>query len=82
MRYFGPQILFYAIWNKGVLNLAHLTDNMQRQKKSKEIYIYSSSLVRFEHFGRGGGFLFCGNTNKRFLQFLKFDFEVLHPRLL
>ena len=40
MRYFGPQILFYAIWNKGFLDHAHLTDGMQRQKKSKKhIYI-------------------------------------------
>ena len=41
MRYFGPQILFYAIWNKGFLDHAHLTDGMQWQKKSKKhIYIY------------------------------------------
>ena len=40
MRYFGPQILFYAIWNKGFLDHAHLTDGMQWQKKSKKhIYI-------------------------------------------
>ena len=38
--------------------------------------------MRFEHFGRGGGFLFCGTKNKNFLKFLKFDFEDLHPRLL
>ena len=44
--------------------------------------VQCSSLMRFEHFGRGGGFLFCGTTNKKFLKFLKFDFEVLHPRLL
>ena len=42
--------------------------------------VHSSSLMRFEHFGRGGGFLFT--TNKKFLKFLKFDFENLHPRLL
>ena len=36
MRYFGPQILFYAIWNKGFLDYAHLTDGMQWQKKSKK----------------------------------------------
>ena len=84
MGYFGPQILFYAIWNKGFLDHAHLTDGMQWQKKSKKhIYIAQcSSLMRFEHFGRAGGFLFCGITNKKFLKFLKFDFEVLHPRLL
>ena len=35
MRYFGPQVLFYAIWNKGFWDHAHLTDGMQRQKKSK-----------------------------------------------
>ena len=33
MRYFGPQILFCAIWNKGFLDHAHLTDSMQWQKK-------------------------------------------------
>ena len=36
MRYFGPQILFYAIWNKGFLDHAHLADGMQWQKKSKK----------------------------------------------
>ena len=36
MRYFGPQVLFYAIWNKGFLDHAHLTDGMQWQKKSKK----------------------------------------------
>ena len=41
MRNFGPQTLFYAIWNKGFLDYAHLTDGMQWQKKSKKhIYIY------------------------------------------
>ena len=30
------QILFYAIWNKGFLDHAHLTDGMQWQKKSKK----------------------------------------------
>ena len=40
MRYFGTQILFYAIWNKGFWDHAHLTDDMQWQKKSKKhIYI-------------------------------------------
>ena len=39
MRYFGPQILFYAIWNKGFLDHAHFTDGMQWQKKSKK-HIY------------------------------------------
>ena len=39
MRYFGPQILFYAIWNKGFLDHAHLTDGMQWQKSKKHIYI-------------------------------------------
>ena len=40
MRYFGPQVLFYAIWNKGFWDHAHLTDGMQWQKKSKKhIYI-------------------------------------------
>ena len=40
MRYFGPQILFYAIWNKGFVDHTHLTDGMQWQKKSKKhIYI-------------------------------------------
>ena len=34
-RYFGPQILFYAIWNKGFWDHADLTDGMQWQKKSK-----------------------------------------------
>ena len=38
MRYFGPQILFYAIWNKVFLDHAHLTDGMQRQKSKKHIY--------------------------------------------
>ena len=36
MRYFGPQVLFCTIWNKGFWDLAHLTDGMQRQKKSKK----------------------------------------------
>ena len=36
MRYFGPQILFYAVWTKGFLDHAHLTDGMQWQKKSKK----------------------------------------------
>ena len=36
MRCFGPKILFYAIWNKGFLDHAHLTDGMQWQKKSKK----------------------------------------------
>ena len=31
-----PQILFYAIWNKGFLDHVHLTDGMQWQKKSKK----------------------------------------------
>ena len=35
MRYFGPQILFYAIWIKGFWDHAHLTDGMQWQKKFK-----------------------------------------------
>ena len=40
MRYFGPQILFFAFWNKGFLDHAYLTDGMQWQKKSKKhIYI-------------------------------------------
>ena len=40
MRYFSPQVLFYAIWNKGFWDHAHLTDGMQWQKKStKHIYI-------------------------------------------
>ena len=45
-------------------------------------YDEAHRLLRFEHFGRGGGFLFCGTTNKKFLKFLKFDFEDLHLRLL
>ena len=41
IRYFGPQILFNGIWNKGFLDHAHLTVGMQWQKKStKYIYIY------------------------------------------
>ena len=41
MRYFGPHILFYAIWNKGLWDHTYLTDGMQWQKKSKKnIYIY------------------------------------------
>ena len=41
MRYLGPQVLFYAIWNKAFGDHAHLTDRMQWQKKSKKhIYIY------------------------------------------
>ena len=41
MRYFGPQILFYAIWNEGFLDHAHLTDGMQWQKKfKKHVYTY------------------------------------------
>ena len=41
MRYFSSQILFCAIWNKGFLDHAHLTDGMQWQKKSKEhVYNY------------------------------------------
>ena len=39
MRYFGPQVLFYAIWNKGFLDHAHLTDGMQWQKSKKRVYI-------------------------------------------
>ena len=40
MRYFGPQVLFYAIWNEGFLDHAHLTNGMPGQKKSKKhIYI-------------------------------------------
>ena len=39
MRCFGPQILFYAIRNKGFLDHAHLTDGMQWQKSKKHIYI-------------------------------------------
>ena len=45
-------------------------------------FMQSSSLMRFEHFGRDGGFLFCGTTNKKFLKFLKFDIENIHPKLL
>ena len=45
MRYFGPQILFYAIWNKGFLDHAHLTDGMQWQKKSKKIDAFYASDV-------------------------------------
>ena len=41
MRHFGLQILFYAIWSKGFLDHAHLTDGMQWQKKSKKhTYMY------------------------------------------
>ena len=40
--YFGPQILFYAIWDKGFLDHAHLIDGMQWQKKLKK-HIYSIS---------------------------------------
>ena len=29
MRYCGLQILFYAIWNKGFWDHAHLNDGMQ-----------------------------------------------------
>ena len=36
MRYFGLQVLFYAIWNKGFWDPAHLTDGVQKQKKSKK----------------------------------------------
>ena len=40
MRYFGPLVLLYAIWNKGFLDHTHSTDSMQWQKKSKKhIYI-------------------------------------------
>ena len=37
--------------------------------------------MRSEHFGRGGGFLFGGTTNKKFLKFVKFDFKDVYPRL-
>ena len=46
MRYFGPQILFYAIWNKGFWDRAHLTNGMQWQKKSKK-HIYIDVLMHF-----------------------------------
>ena len=47
MRYFGPQILFYAIWNKGFLDHAHLTDGMQWQKKSKKHILYIEYIDAF-----------------------------------
>ena len=40
----GLQILFYAIWNKGFLDHAHLTDGMQWQKK---MYVYSILMDAF-----------------------------------
>ena len=49
MRYFGPQILIYAIWNKGFWDHAHLTDGMQWQKSKKHIlmhFIFWISSVR------------------------------------
>ena len=47
MRYFHPQILFHAIWNKGFLDHAHLTDGMQWQKTPKK-YIYIFYLNKLE----------------------------------
>ena len=47
--------------------------------QAKSLRAKSSLFKRFEHFGRGGGFLFCGTTNKKILKFRKFDFEDLHP---
>ena len=35
-KYFGLQILFYAIWNKGFWDPVHLINDMQRQEKSKK----------------------------------------------
>ena len=35
-----PTGLFYAIWNKGFVDHAHLTDGMQWQKSKKHIYRY------------------------------------------
>ena len=45
MRCFGPQISFYAIWNKGFLDHAYLTDGMQWLKSKKHIYISSTAAV-------------------------------------
>ena len=51
MRYFGPQILIYAIRNKGFLDHAHLTDGMQWQKKSKKHnYIYIDAFYTLDVF--------------------------------
>ena len=46
MRYFGPETLFYAIWNKSFLDHAHLTDGMQWQKSKKHIYILMHFILR------------------------------------
>ena len=46
MRYFGTQILFFAIWNKVFWDHAQLTDGMQRQKNSKT-YIHIYILMHF-----------------------------------
>ena len=47
------------------------------------MFLQSAKLIafRFEHFGRCGGCLFCGTTNKRFLKFFKIDFVELRSRL-
>ena len=60
--------------------LANLSNNLS-------YIVYRKFLICFALYflatlsNRGGGFLFCGTTNKKFQKFREFDFEDFHPRL-
>ena len=53
MRYFGPKILFYAIWNKGFLDHAHLTVVCNGRRSLRSIYIYIDAFYILDFFCGG-----------------------------